>query len=208
MMTTPTVHSLEQSLDLHEVLDKRRSPKAFLPRAVEPEKLRQLLEAARWSPSSRNEQPWRFIVGIKEQADGYERLLKSLTDANQQWAQQAPVLIAVVAKLIFERDGKPNGSALLDVGGAIANLTVQAIALGLQVHQMAGFDRQKLKEACAIPDGFEPAVVLAVGYADDAQVLPQDRRKRLPLHALAFEGTWGRLLHLISDGGHDASFHD
>jgi nitroreductase len=175
---------------------------------VENEKLLSLFEAARWSPSSRNEQPWRFVLGLKHRGDSYGRLFESLTEANKSWAHQAPVLVAVVAKLTFERDGSYNRSALLDVGGAIANLTVQAVSVGLQVHQMAGFDRESVRKTCGIPDGFDPVVMLAIGYADEAHLLPFHQRRRFPLSSFVFEGSWGRRAGFLTDGDGHAAFHD
>lgn len=116
-MGVGTMNTAVHGHELHDVLKRRRSPVGFVARSVEPEKLRSLLEATRCSPSSRNEQPWRFIVGLKERQNGYLRLFNSQTDANKQWAHQAPVLMAVDTKMFFDRDGKPNASALLDVGG-------------------------------------------------------------------------------------------
>jgi len=188
--------TIDREIALQDVLLRRRSPKTFVEKSVEPEKLVSILEAARWSPSSRNEQPWRFIVGRKERPASYERLYDSLSARNKLWAHQAPVLIAVVAKMFHDRDGSPNRSALGDVGGAIANLTVQAVALGLQVHQMAGFDAERLRASCNIPEGFEPVVVLAVGYADESALLPNEQRIRHPLSVLVFEERWGKPIDL------------
>ena len=129
----------ETRYPIHELLRERWSPRAFADRMVEPEKLRSLLEAARWAPSSSNEQPWSFIVATKEHAGEYERLLSCLVEGNVRWAQHAPVLMLSVATLVFERNQKPNRHAFHDVGLAVENLIIQGTALGLFVHQMAGF---------------------------------------------------------------------
>src|SRR5207247_9166076 len=131
---------------IHDLLRRRWSPRAFSDRRVEPDKLRSLGEAARWSPSSYNEQPWSFIVGTKEDEAEYARLLSCLVEGNIEWAQHAPVLMVSVARLSFEEDGKPNRHAFHDVGQAVANLIVQATALGLVVHQLAGMFTYKLSE--------------------------------------------------------------
>src|SRR5262245_54994017 len=107
---------------VHDLIARRWSPRAFADRAVEPEKLASLLEAARWAPSSFNEQPWRFLVAPREDREGFERLLSSLVEVNQKWAKQAPVLVLSAAKLYFEKSGAPNRHAFHDVGLATENL--------------------------------------------------------------------------------------
>src|SRR5437667_9400721 len=152
----PTDHPIE------EILRRRWSPRAFSDRIVEPEKLQSLFEAARWAPSSFNEQPWYFIVATKQKLEAHVRLLSCLTEKNQQWARQAPVLMVSVAKLNFEKTGKPNRHAFHDVGLAMGNMLVQATALGLFVHQMAGFSPETVREIHGVPEVFEPAVAMAI----------------------------------------------
>src|SRR3979411_2609880 len=144
-----------------EVLKRRWSPRAFSDRMVEPEKLLSLFEAARWAPSSFNEQPWCFVLATKEKPEEHAQLLSCLAEKNQQWARQAPVLMVSIAKLNFEKSGKPNRHAFHDVGLAVGNMIVQATALDLCVHQMAGFSPQKVTELYHIPDGFEPVAAIA-----------------------------------------------
>lgn len=179
------------ALPLHELLARRRSPKAFLDRTLDPGILVSLFEAARWSPSSRNEQPWRFIVATKEHADDYHRLFEVLNERNKAWAHTAPVLVAVVAKTFFDPDGLPNRASFFDVGGAVALLTIQAVSLGLQVHPIGGFDNGRLKTVCGIPDGYEPIVMLAIGYPDE-QTLLNEERVRNQLSSFVFQGMRGR----------------
>ncbi|MBX2991704.1 MAG: nitroreductase family protein [Bacteroidetes bacterium] len=175
---------------MDNTIRRRWSPKGFLDIPVEPEKLVSLFEAARWSPSSRNEQPWRFIVETKSHPEGYERLFSTLTESNKSWAGEAPVLIAGFAKKLFERDNRFNRVALYDTGGAVANLTVQAVSLGLQVHQMGGYDMRRLRELYSVPEEFEPAAILAVGYADEEQRTSRVRLRH-ELHTMVYEGVWG-----------------
>ena len=111
-------------------------------------------------------------MATREDAEGYNRLLSTLVDANRQWAQQAPVLILAVAKLDFDHVARPNRHALYDLGQAVANLTVQATALDLQIHQMGGFDPRSARELFAIPAGYEPVAVLALGYQEGAAGRP------------------------------------
>src|SRR6266702_6198279 len=121
----------ETQYPIHDLLRRRWSPRAFSDRRVEPDKLRSLWEAARWAASSFNEQPWSFIVATRQKQEEHARLLSCLVEKNQQWARLAPVLMVSVAKLKFEKTGKPNRHAFHDVGLAMGNLLVEATALGL-----------------------------------------------------------------------------
>ncbi len=185
----------------HPVLDvikKRWSPRAFADRRVEPETLKQLLEAARWAASSFNEQPWRFILATKDEPEHYARVLDCLIEGNQAWAQHAPVLMLTVARKTFMRNGKPNRHAWHDVGLAMGNLVAQATALGLHVHQMAGILPEKARVVFAIPDDYEVVAGVALGYFGNPDQLPdrqkqseQKPRSRKPLDDLVFGATWG-----------------
>lgn len=184
-------HPEEASGGIHDLLARRWSPRAFSSRPVEPERLTQLFEAARWAPSSYNAQPWAFIVATREDAEGYTRLLSTLVEPNRQWAQQAPVLILAVAKLDYIHADRPNRHAFYDLGQAVANLTFQATSLDLRIHQMGGFDPGAARELFAIPKGFEPVAVLALGYQDEPAAEP-GARARKPLTDFVFSGSWGR----------------
>ncbi len=180
-----------------EPLQKRWSPLAFSDRMVEKEKLLSVLEAARWAASSYNEQPWSFIIATKENPVEFERLVSVLAEGNQIWARNAPVLMLSVAKLDFERNGKENRHAFHDVGAAAASLAIQAAALDLFVHQMAGFDVPKAKEVYQIAEGYEPVAAIALGYLGDAQTLSeslqqreQNPRTRKPLEKFVFSNQW------------------
>jgi nitroreductase len=194
----------ETQYPIQDLLRRRRSPRAFSDRPVEQEKLGSLFEAARWAPSSFNEQPWSFVVATKQNATAYDRLLSVLTDKNKLWAHQAPVLMLSVAKSAFDDDKEPNRHAFHDVGQAIADLTVQATALGLAVHQMAGFHVEKARELLAIPAGHDPVAMVAIGYPGDPNVLPDALRhrelaprQRKPLTDFVFTDRWGQASPLI-----------
>ncbi|HMF84745.1 MAG TPA: nitroreductase family protein [Nitrospiraceae bacterium] len=186
---------------IHDLLRQRWSPRAFDDRPVEPEKLRSLCEAARWAPSSNNEQPWRFIVANKDYETEWNRLLACLVEGNRKWAYRAPVLILSVASLNFEDDSTPNRHAFYDTGMAVENLVLQATVLGLSAHQMAGFDVEKARADLKIPSGYEPVAMIAVGYPGDLASLP-DRlrerelqpRSRRPISEWTFSGQWGEPL--------------
>jgi nitroreductase len=196
----------ENQYPIHELMRERWSPRAFAPEMVEPGKLRSLLEAARWAASCFNEQPWSFIVATKENADEFQRLLGCLVEGNVLWAQHAPVLMLSVARLNFQRNEKPNRHAFHDVGQAAASLTLQATALGLVVHQMAGFSVAKAREQFSIPEGYEPVAAIAVGYQGDPDSLPEDLRAkelaprtRRPAESFVFSGSWGQTSPLMLD---------
>ena len=191
----PVRKPADASHPIHDLISERWSPRAFADRPVEREKLYSLLEAARWAPSSRNLQPWYFIVATKENADDYERLLATLWDRNALWAKYAPVLLLVVAKLSDHPGGEY--TTFYDVGMAAGNLVTQAVDLGLATHQMGGFDPDKARASLGIPEGYQPLAVIALGYPGTLDMLPDDLRERevaprsrKPLEDFAFEGRW------------------
>lgn len=190
---------------IHDLLRKRWSPRAFADRPVEAAKLRSLFEAARWAPSSYNEQPWAFLVATRDQPAEYARLLGCLVAFNQSWAKSAPVLIVTAAHTTFERNGKENRHAYHDVGLAMACLTVQATAEGLYVHQMAGIDVEKARKDLSIPSGWDPVTGAALGYLGDPASLPAELRERelapgerKPLSNVAFSSSFGKAAPFLS----------
>ncbi len=190
---------------IHDLLRHRWSPRAFADRPVEPEKLGSLVEAARWAPSSYNEQPWAYLLATREQPAEFARLLSVLVEGNIAWAQHAPVLMLSLARLNFERNGRPNRHAFHDVGLASENLVIQATAMGLAVHQMAGFQVDKAREVFNIPEGWEPAAAIALGYPGEADSLPEPLRTRelaprtrKPLEQFVFTGRWGEVAPLVT----------
>jgi len=195
----------ETTYPIEEILRRRWSPRAFSDRMIEPEKLQSLFEAARWAPSSFNEQPWNFIIATREHPEDHARLLSCLVEGNQKWARLAPVLMVSVAKLNFDKTGAPNRHSFHDVGLAVGNMLVEATALDLFVHQMAGFSPAKVTELYGIPDGFEPVAAIAVGYAAEVEVLPEDLkakelggRSRKPVSTFVFQGRWGTVSPIVS----------
>ncbi|MBA5870372.1 MAG: nitroreductase [Nitrospira sp. CR2.1] len=168
----------ETQFPIHDLLRRRWSPRAFSERMVEADTLRSLFEAARWAPSSNNEQPWHFIVGTKADPSAYDRLFACLKEGNKKWAFRAPVLMLSVARLNFEDEGTPNRHAWHDTGMAALSLSLQATALGVIAHQMAGFDVDKARADLGIPAGFEPVAMIAVGYPGDPAILDERLRQR------------------------------
>jgi nitroreductase len=189
---------------IHDLISQRWSPRAFDPRPIPPKELKCLFEAARWSASSYNAQPWYFIVATKDDPKNFQRILDSFVEFNQAWAKGAPVLAVSVAGTKFAHNGEQNRHALHDVGQAAANLALQAAALGLQVHQMAGILPHKARELFSIPEGYEPVAGIAIGYPGDASSLPDQLRERenaprerKPLKSFVFTGKWGETSPLV-----------
>src|SRR5260370_30515268 len=163
-------------VELHDLIRNRWSPRAFAEKVVAPDVLRSLFEAARWAPSSNNEQPWVYLVATKDDPENFAKMLGVLVEFNASWAKHAPVLALSVAHLKTQREGKPNRVALHDVGSATAQLTVEANARGLQVHQMAGFDAEKARQTFAIPAGWHPVAATPIGYPGNPESLPHQFR--------------------------------
>ena len=180
-------------MPLLEPIVERWSPRAFSDRAVSAEDLKTVFTAATWAASSYNEQPWRFIVGVKP-SEAYTKIFQALVPMNQGWAKDAPVLYASFAKKTFTKSGQPNKVALHDVGAASATLSLQATSLGLHTHGMGGFDAELLRASFGVPSEFDPVACWAIGYLGDAANLPenfevpeQQPRDRKPLAEVLFE---------------------
>lgn len=194
------------SYPIETLLEQRWSPRAFAECAVEPAILLRLWEAARWSASCTNQQPWYFLVATRDDPVEYARMLSCLRENNQQWASRAPVLMVSVAKMTFDANGQPNRYAYHDVGLAVASLIFQATALGLAVHQMAGFYPDKVRQLYGVPEGFDPVAGIVLGYPGDPAVLPDDLRQRelaprvrKPIESFVFQKAWGQVATLGKD---------
>lgn len=190
---------------IHDLLRWRWSPRAFAARPVEPAKLHSLFEAARWAPSCFNEQPWHFLLATKDDSRNFERMLSCLIEGNKAWAQHAPVLMLSVARLNFLQSGQPNRHAFHDIGLAVENMVIQATAVGLMVHQIAGIHFDKAREVFQIPEGFEAVTAIAVGYPGDPESLPEKLhqrelapRIRKSLAEFVFTGAWGLPTSLVT----------
>lgn len=187
------------SCGIHEPIANRFSPYRYKPLSVEVDKLKRCLEAASWAASSYNEQPWVFIVARREDPADFARALECLVDANRLWAQHAGVLMLTAIRTTFRSNGKPNRVALHDLGGAAANLAIQASSEGLQAHQMGGVNLSQVKATYSIPEGFEPQTAIALGYPNFDPANPEDllasrdsgERQRKPLDEFVFGSKWG-----------------
>lgn len=154
----------------------RWSPRAYSSQPVEEEKLLQVFESARWAASSNNEQPWRFIIARTE-ADR-ERFVSFLVPGNQVWAKNAPVLVLVISKKTFARNGNPNRTYQFDAGAASAYMALGATLNGLIAHGMAGFDVEMSRATFGIPTDFDPIAAFAIGYQGDKNDLPEETAAR------------------------------
>jgi nitroreductase len=190
---------------IQEILKRRWSPRAFADRLIEPAILQSLFEAARWSASASNAQPWNFVIATRDKSEEFERLLSCLVDANVAWGKNAPVIGISVAKLTMDPNGRVNRHAYYDVGQAMANLSMEAAAHGLQVHQMAGIQVEKSRGVLSIPEGYDPVTGFAIGYPGDPHSLPEKLRERelaprqrKPLSAFVYGGQWGEKAEILS----------
>ena len=181
-------------------LVERWSPYVYDERPVEREKLLSCLEAARWAESSYNEQPWIYFLSERTNSVEFERGLECLMEANQVWAKHAGVLILTAISRTFRKNGSPNRVAEHDLGISAAHFALQATALGLQAHQMAGVNLAKVRQTYNVPEGYDPHTAIALGYAGpppggaDPQLAPRDAapRSRKALSEFVFTGGWNQ----------------
>jgi nitroreductase len=188
-----------------DVLKKRWSPYVFADKPVSATDLQSLFEAARWAPSSYNEQPWSYIVATKEDPEQFEKVLSCLVEGNQAWAKNVPVLALGVITNNFKLNGKPNKAAQHDLGLASSDLVTEATSRGLHVHQMIGILPDKARAAFGIPEGSEALTGIAIGYLGESSKAPdalrqrdEAARQRKPLAEFVFTGKWGSAAPFLS----------
>jgi nitroreductase len=166
-------------MQLNKAIKNRWSPRAFSDKPLTDEMVRLLFEAARLAPSSRNEQPWNYYFVRRENKNVFGNIVDILTGNNPDWATEAQVLIVSVLKKNLDYKNRPNGKALHDIGAANISIAIQASEMGLQVHQMGGFDKVKAAEYLKLDnDNFEPVTVIAVGFPDEERPLTDDLIQR------------------------------
>ncbi len=176
-----------------DVIKNRWSPVIFSEDELSEEEISSLFEAARWAPSSYNEQPWRYIYARKKDVE--REKLESLLAEGNSWAKQAGLLLLSFARKTFTKNGKPNRHSLHDVGAASALMTLQATAMGLISHQMAGFDISRANTMLGVPSEFEPGSMIAIGHPGDAkkasatfQERDAQERMRNPRSSFVYQG--------------------
>ncbi len=187
-----TVNTRTTNYDIDDVFLKRYSPRAMSGEVTTKEELMSLVEAARWAPSSNNNQPWRFIYALNSSPD-FEKFLSFLAEGNRVWCKKASALIVVVSKETFDK-GNPSTTHSLDAGASWENFALQATKIGLIAHGMQGFDYTLAKEKLSVPDGYVVEMMIALGKPGKIEDLPeylQEREKpsqRKNLEEIVFEG--------------------
>jgi nitroreductase len=162
---------------IEPILLKRWSPRAMSGEPLSEEELLTLFEAARWAPSTYNEQEWRFLYARRDTPQ-WPTFFGLLMEANQAWCRRAAVLVVALARKVFTRNGKPNPVHLYDTGSAWENLALQATAMGLVAHGMAGFDFAKARTTLQVPEHFDVAAMFALGRPGNLADLPPELRER------------------------------
>jgi len=191
----------QTSKPIHDLLARRWSPRAFDPnRPVSRDQLKVLLEAGRWAPSCNGDEPWRYLIWDKgRDAAGWQKAYDCLSENNKKWVKNVPLLMLSCAGSNFEATGKPNRWTQHDTGAASVSMALQAVAMGLVVHQMGGWDVEKARAAFAIPADYTPMAMIAVGYQATPDILDEETkakelrpRARKPIAERFFEGGWGK----------------
>lgn len=177
---------------IHSLIAQRWSARAFSTKSVEKTKLLSILEAARWAPSSRNEQPWRYIVFTNDNPEKLNIARSVLLEINN-YAKRAPILICAITKKYYSDNGIYNKLHFHDLGAANENMFLESFNQGLIMHEMGGFDREKARKVFSISEDFEIGVMIAIGYQDSHDILPEryrekafSPRERKPLSEIAF----------------------
>jgi nitroreductase len=175
---------------------RRWSPRAMNGQPLSEEELFTLFEAARWAPSTYNEQEWRFLYARRD-TPSWPLFLDLLVEFNRAWCQHAALLAVILAHKVFQKSGKPNPVHVFDCGLAYENLALQGTVMGLVVHGMQGFDFEKARTALAVPDDYAVVAMFAVGHPGDPGNLPETLRQRevpsgrRPIRELMYEGVFG-----------------
>jgi nitroreductase len=171
----------------------RWSPRAMSGEEMSLDELMSLFEAARWAPSSFNNQPWRFLFA-RRGTEHWESFADLLVDSNKVWARQAAALIVVLSKTTFDHNGKPARTHSFDAGAAWENLALQGTAMGFVVHGMQGFSYSRAREELQVPDEYEVEAMIAVGRPGEKEELPEELQQReypsprKKLKEIVFEG--------------------
>lgn len=183
--------------DVSPFLVERWSPRAMSGETISDEELNSLFEAARWAPSSFNDQPWHFVYA-KRNTEHWDKLFNFMGEFNQSWTLNAAVLIVIVSRKVFAHNGKPSRTHSFDTGAAWVNLAHQASGMGLVAHAMAGFDYNKAAEELKLPENYAVEAMVAIGRPGNKADLPEglaEREKpsgRNSISDFAFEGSFNK----------------
>ena len=162
---------------IQDYILNRWSPRAMSGEPLSDEEIMTIFEAARWAPSSYNNQPWRFIYA-KRDTEHWQTLFDLMGEFNQSWAKNAGVLVVVVSAKNFEYNAKPSVTHAFDTGAAWENLALQTNSMGLVAHGMEGFDYDKAKQVLGVPDDYEVYAMIALGRPGKIEDLPQDLQEK------------------------------
>jgi nitroreductase len=192
------------ALNIHQLINKRWSPRSFDGSAIEPDKLHRIFEAVRWAPSSSNLQPWHFIVGFSGD-ETYKAIFSTLVEFNQLWAKTSPVLVLAIGK-VTNFKGELNESYKYDVGQAVAFLSFQAMAEGVYVHQIGGFEKELAGQLLGVAENYKVITAIALGYPGNPEILHENLKRleyaprmRKSLEEFVFTGKFGERANFIAD---------
>jgi len=196
----------EQTLKTLSLIKKRWTTREFDPeKEISHENLALLFEAARWTPSAYNEQPWNFIMVTRHELEQFQKMINLLKEGNKPWASKAFALVLTVASLKTTHSDSDNFHALYDLGASVANLTLQATELNITVNQVGGFYHDKAKDVFHLSENYSPVSILALGYDPDTEsfeIRKKERdaaRKRKSLCQFVFRNQWGNPFVTIND---------
>ncbi len=181
------------TVEIDDLFLRRWSPRAMSGEAITREELMPLCEAARWAPSAMNNQPWRFVYALRD-TPSWAPFFDLLVERNQRWCRQAGALVVLISRDTFAPTGAPARTHSFDTGAAWMSLALQGTLAGLVVHGMQGFDYERARGVCAVPDGYTVECMVAIGKPGDPGALPDDLRERehpsdrRPLDEIMLEG--------------------
>src|SRR5688572_22787194 len=165
---------------IEAIFYRRWSPRALSGEPITDDELFTIFEAARWAPSTYNEQEWRFLYARRD-TEHWQTFFGLLVEGNQAWCKDAAALVVVLSHKVFSRNGKPNPVHTFDAGAAFENLALQGAAMGLVVHGMAGFDRDRARQALSVPADYDVEAMVALGRPGDPDRLsPKLRDMEVP----------------------------
>lgn len=156
---------------IQSYLLNRWSPRSMTGEAMSDDELMPLFEAARWAPSSFNNQPWRILYAKRDTPE-WDVFYGLLIDFNQQWCKNAAVLLVMVSRDTFEKNNKPSETHSYDTGAAWMSIALEGCARGYVVHGMSGFDYQAARKNLGVPDGYTVEAMAAIGKRAPKDRLP------------------------------------
>lgn len=177
-METSKIKTQNVPSGVHPLLAKRWSARAFNGKPISQTELNTLFEAASWSASSMNEQPWKYLFAHKQHKESFEKMWSCLLPGNQPWTTKGSVLILSLAEKNFDYKNRPNRHYMHDVGAANTQLLLQAAHQEIYGHMMGGFDMEKTIETFDIPENLEPVCFMVLGYLDEAETLEEPFKSR------------------------------